>query len=256
MKQEFTVDLLQVYRFSQRDAMGEAGARQAAVFIRQFIEQKGEANLIFASSPSQIDLLNGLLAQDVDWSRVNAFHMDEYTGLDIEHPSSFANYIKKHFFAKVPLKNAFYMDGTAKEPLAECRRYEALLWKYPTDITFAGIGENGHIAFNDPGIADFFETPLVKINASLDSLCRQQQVNDGWFHSLDEVPASAITITFPGVLRAKHMIITVPGTNKSEIIQKCLENPVGYDVPASIVRLHRNAQLYIDDASAGLLRKF
>jgi len=253
VKKEFKVDDLNVYLFDTREEMGKIGAIEAAGLIRSVYETNGVANIIFASSPSQLDVLGSLIIEDVDWGRVNAFHMDEYIGLGIEHASSFANYIRNHFFSKITLKNAFYMNGKAEDIQKECERYSELLEKYPTDITFGGIGENGHMAFNDPEIADFFESKLMKVNTSLDALCRQQQVNDGWFAKLDDVPDSALTVTFPAMLRARYLFITSPGKSKSEIIAKCLEGAISREVPASVIRLHNNARLYIDIDSASQL---
>lgn len=253
MHKEFNVDLLRVRCYPTRAEMGAVGAEYAAALIRQTISEKGEANLIFASSPSQMDVLTSLLKEDVDWSRVNAFHMDEYIGIDIEHKASFANYLRENFFCHLNLKSIHYLNGAASDIGEECCRYSRLLAEYPTDITFAGIGENGHMAFNDPYLADFFDPLMVKVNDCLDDVCRYQQVRDGWFDTLDEVPASAMTLTFPALLRAPHLIITAPSETKKEIIQKVLEGPICLDVPSTAARLHKDAVLYIDDASAALL---
>lgn len=247
------IDNLDVFCYTTREEMGIEGAKVAAADIRRVYEAKGECNIVFASAPSQMDLLNALMNEDVDWSKVNAFHMDEYIGLSIEHPSSFANYIRENFLKHLNLKSVHYLNGLAEDIPAECERYSELLRKYPTDITFAGIGENGHMAFNDPYIADFFEAALVKINPGLDDECRAQQVHDGWFETLDDVPSSAYTLTFPALLKAPRLIVTVPGPTKTDIVQKTLELPVSLDIPASSARLHKNAVLYIDDAAAAKL---
>ena len=253
MNTEFNVGKLKVYCYNTRKEMGEAGAKEAARLIREVYKKNACANLIFASSPSQLEMLNGLLNEDVDWGKVNAFHMDEYIGLGNEHKASFANYIRENFFKKVRMKNVFYMNGLAEDIETECKRYEGLLEEYPTDITFAGIGENGHLAFNDPEIADFFEPQFMKVNESLDAVCRQQQLNDGWFERLEDVPEKAMTITMSGLLRAGCVFATVPGKTKSEIVAKCLEESISHSVPASILRLHKNAMLYIDMDSASKL---
>lgn len=250
MSKEFWVGRLKVCLYDTRAQLGAETAKAAAKLIRDTYGAKGEANIIFASSPSQLDVLNALLKEDVDWSRVNAFHMDEYIGLSIEHKASFANYLRENFFSKIRLKGTFYLNGMAEDVDAECRRYADLLMRYPTDITFAGVGENGHLAFNDPRIADFFEKPLVKVNGSLDAVCRQQQINDDWFEKLEDVPDSAITVTFPGLLRATHVLATVPGSSKSDIVAKSLQGPIGVEVPASILRLHADARMSIDAESA------
>lgn len=253
MNREFVVDKLRVFQYSTREEMGADGAKYAAALIRKVIEEKGEANLIFASSPSQMDVLTSILNEDVDWSCVNAFHMDEYIGIDIEHKASFANYLRENFFCHLQLKSVNYLNGAAEDIDEECRRYAKLLEEHPIDITFAGIGENGHMAFNDPYLADFFDPLLVKVNGGLDDVCRYQQVRDGWFATLEDVPDSAMTLTFPALLRAPHLIITSPSSTKKEIIQKVLEGPICLDVPSSIARLHLDAVLYIDDAAAELL---
>ncbi len=253
MNIDFRVGELAVHCRNTREEMGKAGAVEAAEMIRQVYCEKGEVNLIFASSPSQLDVLTALLEEDVDWGKVNAFHMDEYIGLSIEHKASFGNYLRENFFKKINLKKIFYLNGLAEDPEKECDRYSDLLRQYPVDITFAGIGENGHMAFNDPGIADFFEPRLVKINHDLDAVCRQQQVNDHWFEKLEEVPDSALTLTFPALLHAKQLFITVPGKTKADIVQKCLEGPICLEAPSSVMRVHRDARLYIDSDSAAKL---
>jgi glucosamine-6-phosphate deaminase len=256
MRKDFVVDKLKVSCFDTRDEMGQTGAKEAAEIIRKVYTEKGCANIIFASSPSQLDLLRALLKEDVDWKRVNAFHMDEYIGLDIEHKASFGNYIRSNFFDFAKPGAVWYFNGLAEDTAAECRRYEKLLFEYPTDITFAGIGENGHMAFNDPGIADFFEKNLVKINPSLDEVCRQQQLNDGWFETLEEIPDSAYTVTFYGLLRADHIIVTVPGKTKSSVVKACLEGPICLEMPSSIIRVHRNVRMFIDKDSASELTRY
>lgn len=253
MKKEYNVDLLKVRLFETRAEMGEHAAHYAAKLIRDTYEAKGEANLIFASSPSQLDVLKALIKEDVDWSRVNAFHMDEYVGVGIEHKASFANYLRETFFRFINLKSANYLNGLAEDIEAECERYAKLLLEHPVDITFAGIGENGHMAFNDPYLADFFDPKIVKTNDELDSICRYQQVRDGWFRTLEEVPQRAMTLTFPAMLRAPHMVITSPSSTKAKIVKAVLEGPICLDVPSTCARLHKDAVLYIDDAAAALL---
>jgi len=253
MYQEFNAGLLRVRRYPTRSEMGAAGAAYAAELIRRTLSEKGEANLIFASSPSQMDVLSALLREDVDWSRVNAFHMDEYIGVGVEHRASFANYLRENFFRHLRLGSVHYLNGEAGDIEEECRRYSRLLEEHPVDITFAGIGENGHMAFNDPYLADFFDPLTVKVNACLDPVCRGQQVRDGWFSALEEVPASAMTLTLPALLRSPHLIVTAPGGTKREIIRRVLEGPICLEVPGTAARLHRDAVLYIDDASAALL---
>ena len=253
---EFAVDLLQVNIFETRAEMGIAAARATADALRKAIAVRGEANIMFASSPSQSDLYLALSRENVDWSKVNAFHMDEYAGVGIDDDASFAGYVRKYLFSCLPpLKNIFFMNGKAEDLDAECARYARLLLEHPLDITCAGIGENGHMAFNDPYIADLFEPNQMKINACLDPECRVQQVRDGWFPDLEHVPEKALTVTLPGLMRAPRMVVTVPGATKTEIVRRCLDEPICLDVPASALRLHRGAELYIDEVAAAALKK-
>ena len=249
MSKDFNVDRLKVSLYDNRAMLGKAAAKEAAEVFRKILKEKDEINVIFASSPYLMDVYGSLLNEDVDWNRINAFHMDEYVGLSIEQNGSFANFIREKFFKKVNLKNAFYMDGM-NDPEEECDRYAKLLQQYPVDVTFLGIGTNGHLAFNDPYLADFFDNKSVKINPDMDSTCRQQQVTDGWYESVDKIPQASITITIPDLLKAPHTFTAVPGTAKKEIIQKVLEGPICVEVPATALRLHKNARLYIDKDSA------
>jgi glucosamine-6-phosphate deaminase len=199
-------------------------------------------------------MLAGLRAEaGIDWSRVYAFIMDEYVGLPADAPQSFGSYLKTRFFSKLPFRQVFYIDGDNLNLAAECERYAALLREHPTDITFAGIGENGHLAFNDPHIADFNDPLLVKVNQAMDPTCRQQQVTDGWFERLDLVPHQAITVTIPALIAAQYVFAIVPGVTKQKIVKRCLEEPISTDCPGSILRRHMAAQLYLDADSAALL---
>ena len=179
--------------------------------------------------------------------------MDEYVGLPANAPQSFGNYLRTRFFSKLPFKQVYYIDGNAQDIAGECERYEALLYQHPVDISFLGIGENGHLAFNDPEIADFHDPLLVKLNVNLDAICRQQQVTDGWFRSLADVPDQAITITLPALVAARYVYAVVPGRTKQKIVRECLEGPVGTKCPATILRQHDTAQLYLDADSAALV---
>jgi glucosamine-6-phosphate deaminase len=247
-------DSLRIKIFDTRKELGKIGAEDAATAIKKKLAEKESISIVFASAPSQMDVLNELvLDSTIDWSRVNAFHMDEYIGLPADAEQSFGHYIKVGFFDKVPLKNAFYIDGNAQDLEAECQRYEGLLNKFGVDIVFLGIGENGHLAFNDPHIADFNDQRLVKINPQLDNQCRQQQVTDGWFGEVDEIPQSAITLTMPALYNADIALTFVPGATKREIIKKCLTEEISTACPGSILRKHHNATLYLDRDSASLI---
>lgn len=253
-ERKFDVDRLSVSILPDRDSMGKACAKEAGDVICRLLEEKESISIIFASAPSQLDMLNAMIEDKrIDWSRIIAFHMDEYIGLPADAPQSFGNYLRKYLFSKLNFKEVFYMDGNASDIEAECNRYTELLRKFPPDITFIGIGENGHVAFNDPHIADFYDPKLVKVNPCLDATCREQQVHDGWFTHIDEVPDSAITITIPGLLLVPYVFCNVPGMSKSKIVKECLEGPISLDCPASIIRLHKCSKLYLDADSSALL---
>jgi glucosamine-6-phosphate deaminase len=250
----FYVDQLEVTVAPSRLAMGADCAAEAARTLRGLLAKQDNVSIIFASSPSQLEMLDSLRQEtDIDWSRVTGFIMDEYIGIPTSAPQSFGNYLRTHFFSKVAFRQVFYIDGLAPNPIAECQRYAALLRQYPVDISFVGVGENGHLAFNDPAIADFDDPLLVKINEDMDTPCREQQVTDGWFKRLEDVPHRAITITMSGLLAAKAMYACVPGPTKAKIVKRCLEGPVSTECPGSILRRHPAARLYLDLDSAALL---
>ncbi len=251
---QFFVDKFDVRVYPTRKEMGTACAVEAGNVIRQLLAEKGDVNIIFASAPSQLEVLEGLLTEGgIAWDRINAFHMDEYVGLPADAPQGFGNYLKVRFFSKLPFRHIFYMDGNAPDLDRECERYASLLRKHPADIAFLGIGENGHLAFNDPHIADFNDPLLVKLNKDLDPVCRQQQVTDNLFNILSDVPHHAITITLPGLMAAKYAYAIVPGATKQQVVKRCLEETISTACPGSILRQHERAQLYLDDASAALL---
>lgn len=243
------VDQLTVEVFDTRAEMGKAAAAEAAAAIRAVLAEKDECNIIFAAAPSQNEVLAGLREADVDWSRVNAFHMDEYIGLPVAAPQHFSNFLKTALFEHLPFKNVFYINGSAAVIEDEVERYAALLVEYPTDLCCLGIGENGHIAFNDPPEARFDDPELIRIVA-LDERSRVQQVNDKCFDHLDEVPKTAMTLTIPALSRARQMIAVVPGKTKAEAVKRCLTGEVSEDCPATILRRHGRASLYLDTDSA------
>ena len=247
------IDRLQVFIAESREEMGRLSGHDVAAMIKLLLSMKEELNVMFAAAPSQNDVLATLVSDpEIDWSRVNAFHMDEYIGLSRTAPQGFGNFLRERVFSKAQFKSVNYINPEATDPLAEADRYEALLLAHPMDVCILGIGENGHVAFNDPGEADFSDARLVK-PVHLDERCRQQQVNDGCFASLDEVPRMALTVTVPGLLRAKAMFCIVPTTNKAESVKNTLKGEVSPACPASILRTKANARLYLDPASASLL---
>ena len=246
-------DKLKVRMLLSREEMGRAAAEDCAARLRELLAQQEYVNMIFAAAPSQNETLAALVAApDIDWTRVRAFHMDEYVGLATGAPQTFGTYLREHIFGLVPFAAVHYLQPDAPDAKAECARYGELLEKYPADICCLGIGENGHIAFNDPGVADFDDPKPVKI-ATLDEVCRMQQVHDGCFPTLEAVPKRAMTLTIPSLVRAKYMFCSVPGKSKRAAIRRTLTEPITADCPATILRRHPHAILYCDrDSSLGL----
>jgi glucosamine-6-phosphate deaminase len=250
MTNTFIKDHLKVKIFPSRTEMGAEAAKDAAQCIKKLLGRQHVVNIIFASAPSQNDFLASLAAdKSIEWTRINAFHMDEYIGLDKDAPQGFGNFLKDRLFGKVPLKNAHYLNGQSDFPEMETMFYASLLREMPTDIAFLGIGENGHIAFNDPPVADFTDPMLVKV-VRLDQMCRRQQINDGCFHSLDEVPTHAFSLTVPALLKAKYIFAVVPTANKADAIYNTVNGEISERCPASILRTKKNAVLYLDSESA------
>lgn len=252
----FTKDSLAVYIFDSRLEMGRAAAEACIGEINRQLAQKDEINMIFAAAPSQNEFLAALVEAGkegrVDFSRINAFHMDEYIGLSAQAPQGFGNFLRDRLFGLVPFKSVSYIDSSCTNPQAEAERYSALLQEHPCDIVCMGIGENGHIAFNDPHVADFEDPAWVKV-VELDEKCRMQQVHDGCFDSLDQVPTHAMTLTIPTLIRPEAVFCMVPAATKAEAVQKTLEGPVDESCPASILRTHKNASLWLDGDSSSLL---
>ncbi len=231
--------------------MGAAAAAQVGEWLRGLLDSQKTANVIFAAAPSQNEFLAALVAApSVDWSRVNGFHMDEYIGLGSDAPQLFSRFLRDRLFDLVGFREVFYIDSQA-DPLLECSRYSDLLRRYPPDLVCMGIGENAHIAFNDPPVADFHDPVLVK-PVLLDEVCRQQQVNDGCFASLRDVPMQAITLTIPALMSAQFVSCVVPGVRKRSAVSLVLGAPVSEAVPASILRTHPNAVLFVDKDSYNL----
>ncbi|MDO4585786.1 MAG: 6-phosphogluconolactonase [Planctomycetia bacterium] len=252
----FKVDTLCVEIYANRVALGLAASSAASKIIRETILQKGSARVLFAAAPSQNDFLKSLReSSGIDWSKVTALHMDEYIGLDKNAPQKFSHYLHTHLFQKKPFANVYYIDdGSLSSPEKMIERYEKILTEAPLDLVCMGIGENGHIAFNDPEVADFNDDKAVKI-VDLDETCRQQQVNDGCFATFEDVPRQAITLTIPTLFSAKQIICVVPGTRKRQAVCRSLLNPISPDCPASILRKHSHAVLYVDTDSCDILTK-
>ena len=246
-------DLLAVQIHDTRAEMGAAAAKDIKACILSLLEKKETINMIFAAAPSQNEVLWGLATdREIPWNRVNAFHMDEYIGLPADAPQGFGNFLKEHIFGLADFKEVFYIDITAEDAEAECDRYAALLREYPTDIVVMGIGENGHIAFNDPPVADFADPKAVK-PVELDPICRTHQVNDGCFAALADVPKTAITLTVPTLFAGDHLFCIVPAKTKAKAVRATLCGEIGEACPATILRRHKSAVLYLDGDSSALL---
>lgn len=239
---------------ASKQALGEKAAKEGAALIRDALRLRGEASVIIASGASQLEMLGNLVtAGDLAWHDVTGFHLDEYVGLPITHPASFRLYMWQRFVSRLPLPlRAFhYLEGDRGDPAAEARRLGAILEKHPIDVAFVGIGENGHIAFNDPP-ADFTtEEPYLVV--SLNEASRRQQVGEGWFTSIDEVPRQAISMSVRQVMKSAAIVCCAPDQRKAAAVKAVVEGPVTPDVPASIMQLHDRATLYLDPASASLL---
>ena len=246
-------DKLVVKKYETRDAMGEAACVEAAECLRALLAEKDEVNAIFAAAPSQNEFLAALSrAPGIDWGRVNAFHMDEYIGLPEDAPQGFGNFLKEHIFSLAPFKSVNYINGGAEDIEAECLRYTRMLQENPVDIVFLGIGENGHIAFNDPHVADFNDPLMIK-SVELDQMCRQQQVNDGCFDCIDAVPTHALSLTIPTLVSAGHMFCMVPAATKANAVKATVYGDITEACPASILRQQSHAPLNEDGDSGAYL---
>ncbi|MFL6353747.1 MAG: glucosamine-6-phosphate deaminase [Bryobacteraceae bacterium] len=249
---KFQCGKAEVQIYTSPSALGKAAAEMAAQVMRNAIAKRGQARVIVATGNSQIPLIEALVQQDVDWKRVEIFHMDEYAGMPADHPASFRRWIKTRVEQNVRPGKANYLAGDAPDLDAEMKRYSQLLNEAPIDLAFVGFGENGHIAFNDPHVADFKDPAVVK-RITLDEACRRQQAGEGHFKDVESVPRDALTVTCTGLFRADAWICCVPEARKAEAVRKALEGPISESCPASVVRTHPNAHVYLDQESSSLL---
>lgn len=254
MIQSFKKDNLEVKIYSTREELGREAGHEAANKIKELLNSQECINIIFAAAPSQNEFLENLINQEgIEWERINAFHMDEYIGLPANAPQAFGDFLKKRIFDRKPFRSVNYLDGQSESEAAECTRYGQLLAANPVDIVCMGIGENGHIAFNDPHVANFMDKVLVKV-VELDGLCRRQQVNDGCFTSIVHVPTRALTLTIPALFSAKYLFCMVPASTKAKAVVNTIEQKISERYPSTILRNHQSAVLYIDKQSAELLK--
>lgn len=245
---------MHVHIASNATAAGEAAAQQAAQILRLTLASQGEARIILATGASQFDMLADLVqAEDINWPAVTAFHLDEYIGLPAVHPASFRKYLQERFASRVPLAVFHSIQGDAPDPQAECERVGGLIREAPIDLALVGIGENGHLAFNDPP-ADFV-TEAAYLVVDLDEICRMQQVGEGWFASLETVPRQAISMSIRQIMLSRCVVCTVPDLRKAQAVRGSLESPVTPDCPASILQQHENCHIFLDEAAASLLRR-
>jgi glucosamine-6-phosphate deaminase len=238
--------------FADKIQLGKAAAAHAALAIRGAIQNKGQARIIAATGASQFEFLQALIEMPgIDWTKVEMFHLDEYVGLPATHPASFRKYLLERLIGPAGITNHHLLDGES-DPEGTCRRVGELILAQPIDVAFVGIGENGHLAFNDPP-ADF-ETEAPYIIVDLDEACRRQQVGEGWFADVSDVPARAISMSVKQILCANEIVCIVPDRRKAEAVRNCFENEISPMVPASILRAHSNTIVYLDGESSSLLR--
>lgn len=251
-------DQLQVSISPTREEMGQVAGKFASALIQKLLKEKEQINVMFAAAPSQNEFLAALVQDPkIDWSRVTAFHMDEYIGLPAQHPAAFRCFLNRAIFLKAPFKQVYYIDKGEKSPMeaediqAVLDRYTELLNAHPLDLVLMGIGENGHIAFNDPPVADFADQDPIKV-VELTLTSRQQQVHDGCFDALDQVPTHAYTVTIPPMMRASYRVCIVPSALKAQAVRNTILGEVSTQTPASVLRT-KESYLFIDKEAAGLL---
>lgn len=238
---------------ANKNELGKKAAHRGAELIKQAIVRKGFANIIVATGASQFEMLEELVKQDINWKAVTAFHLDEYIGLPETHPASFRKYLKERFADKISLKSFYYVNGDAPVPADECRKLDEIIGKHPIDVAFVGIGENSHLAFNDPP-ANFLTNDAYLV-VDLDEACRRQQMGEGWFATFNEVPRQAISMSIRQIMKSASIICSVPDQRKAWAVQKSVEHEVSNLYPASILQTHTDCWLYLDLESASLLKK-
>jgi glucosamine-6-phosphate deaminase len=240
--------------FDAKQELGSAAAQRAAAAIGEAIARAGEARVIAATGASQFEFLDALTATaGLDWGRVDMFHLDEYVGVSDRHPASFRLYLRERIVERVHPRSFEFLAGDVADPAAECRRVGMLIARAPIDVAFVGIGENGHLAFNDPP-ADFTtEEPYLVVE--LDQACRRQQLREGWFASLEDVPRRAISMSIRQILKAREILCIVPDARKAKAVSECLEGPVSPLHPSSILQSHPATTIYLDRDSAALLKR-
>ena len=246
----FETDMLKIKIFEDDIIMGQAAGEYVSEVLKRSIKDKGEANIIIATGASQFTFYEALRTiQDIDWDKIIVFHLDEYVGMSDRHPASFRRYLKERILKYVNPKKTYFLNGDNENLEAEINRYETLLETAEIDLACIGIGENGHIAFNDPPIANFNDPHLVKM-VELDDACRRQQLGEGWFPALDDVPTHALSLTVPAIMKANTISCVVPDARKAEAVYNTVNSEISEECPATILRTHSDATLFLDINSA------
>lgn len=250
MMKEMQFENLKVKVYKNAEELGRAAAVEASEYMKRL--DKAIINLLFSTGASQFTFMDGLKEQNIPWDRIHAYHLDEYKNISADHPASFRLWIKQRIEEVFHPQKVEYIHGDVADVQAECDRYAKLIEQNPIDLGFIGIGENGHVAFNDPPVADFKDPYLVKI-VELDEACRRQQLGEGWFPTLEDVPKEALTLTVPAILKCKKIISVVPDKRKATAVKNALKGPITTECPASILRTHPDVTLYLDQDSAALI---
>ena len=248
---EFKMDRLWVRVYENKYKLGQIAAEMAETYICQAIEQRGEAVIILATGTSQFEFLKYFINRTIEWKKVIVFHLDEYVGIPATHPASFRRYLRERVLNKVGIGTCYLINGNSEDLEIEKNRLEALLNQYVVDVAFVGIGENGHLAFNDPP-ADFEDRERYKI-VELDEACKRQQVGEGWFLTPEEVPDFAISMTIPAILDSRIILCLAPEKRKAEAVRRMLTDKISPEIPASILRKHSQTTLFLDRYSASLI---
>jgi len=251
--QTFKVEKLQVQVYQSKPALADAAAVWVSALLDEAIREKGKANLILATGASQFELVESLKKKAIEWKLITVFHLDEYKGMAITHPASFRKYLKERILDEVQPAQVHLLNGDSADVEAEIKRYESLLAANEIDVACIGIGENGHIAFNDPAVADFQDPRLVKV-VDLDEACRRQQLGEGWFPTLADVPTQALSLTIPAIMRCRAISCVVPDQRKAAAVRAALYGPIETACPASILRTHSRARLFLDSHSSSLIQ--
>ena len=234
-------------------AAGEAAAQSAAQVLKQLDKDRTEIGVVFATGTSQLETLHALTAmEDLPWRKIHGFHLDEYLGIDENHPASFRRYLRQNLTRRVSMAEFLEINGSSSDPDRVRREYAEKLEKTRPQLCLLGIGENGHLAFNDPGEANFDDPEPMRV-VTLDAACRQQQLGEGWFSTIDEVPAQALTLTIPTLMKIPRLIVSVPGRRKAESVRRTVADSISPACPATILRVHPDVTLYLDEESASEL---